>query len=179
MHRRWFLRVLAVPNALLAVTLAASIASAQSIVFSGRVTAQGGQPLPGASVGIPDLGAGGIAGEDGRYNFTVEQTRLRGRAVNLIARMIGYKPVRVPLNNVTANVTRDFGLERDVLNLEQVVVTGVSEATSQRKTPFAVSVVDNTQLREVPSVGSPVAVLQGKVAGASLVTTSGSPGSAP
>jgi TonB-linked SusC/RagA family outer membrane protein len=60
-----------------------------------------------------------------------------------------------------------------------VVVTGVSEATSTTKTPFAVSVIDNTTIKEVPSVSSPVAALQGKVAGASLQNTSGQPGSAP
>lgn len=179
MHRRWFSRTLAVSAAALVATLAAGSARAQNIVFSGRVAGGSGQPLPGASVGIPDIGAGGIAGDDGRYTFTVDQGRIRGRQVRLVARFIGYKPQTVIFPSVTGNVARDFTLDRDVLNLEQVVVTGVSEATSQRKTPFAVSVIDNSQLRDVPSVGSPVQALQGKVAGASLQTTSGQPGTAP
>lgn len=179
MHRRWFRRVLSLTPAALALLLMASVASAQSVVFSGRVTAQNGQPLAGASVGIPDLGVGSIAREDGRYSFTVEESRVRNRTVNLTARFIGYKPIRAQVVNPSGAITKDFTMERDVLNLEQVVVTGVSEATSQRKTPFAVAVIDNTQIREVPSVSSPVQALQGKIAGASIQNTSGQPGSAP
>ena len=180
MQSRWLRRLLALPILTLAVALAPDSATAQNVVFSGSVKSTGGQPLAGASVGIPDLGVGGITREDGRYTFTVAESRLRGRPVTLVARFIGYKPRRVTIPSSTTGVqTQDFALERDVLNLEQVVVTGVSEATSQTKTPFSVSVVDNASIREVPSVSSPVAALQGKVAGASLQSTSGQPGAAP
>src|SRR5215217_1177693 len=180
MHSRWFRRLLALPLLALAVPLTASTVAAQNVVFSGRVTSTAGQPLGGASVGIPDLGVGGITREDGGYTFTVAESRLRGRPITVQARFIGYKPKRVALPSVTGTaVTENFTLERDVLNLDQVVVTGVSEATSQTKTPFSVSVIDNTTIREVPSVSSPVAALQGKVAGASLQNSSGQPGAAP
>ena len=180
MQSRWLRRLLALPTLALAVPLLASSAAAQNVIFSGSVNSTGGQPLAGASVGIPDLGVGTITREDGKYSFTVAESRIRGRPVVLQARFIGYKPRRVTVPAITgATVTQDFALERDVLNLEQVVVTGVSEATSQTKTPFAVSVIDNTQIREVPSVSSPVAALQGKVAGASLQNSSGQPGAAP
>ena len=180
MPSRWLRTLQALPTLALALGLSASVAAAQNVVFSGSVTSTGGQPLAGASVGIPDLGVGSITREDGRYSFTVAEARLRGRPIALVARFIGYKPKRLSLPAVTGSVvTQDFSLERDVLNLEQVVVTGVSEATSQTKTPFAVSVIDNTQIREVPSVSSPVAALQGKIAGASLQNSSGQPGSAP
>ena len=178
MQARWCFRFLAVP-VLLATSLAPTTGHAQSVVFSGRVTAQSGQPLGGSNVAIPELGVGGVAAEDGRYSFTVDQSRVRGRTLNLVARSIGYKPKRLPLDNVSGSVTKDFVLERDILNLEAVVVTGTSEATSQRKTPFTVNVVDNTQLKEVPPTSSPVAALEGKVAGASVISSSGQPGTAP
>jgi TonB-dependent SusC/RagA subfamily outer membrane receptor len=179
MQARWCFRVLAVPAVLLTTSLASSAAHAQNVVFSGKVTAQSGQPLSGASVAIPDLGVGGVAAEDGKYSFTVDQARVRGRTLSLVARFIGYKPKRLPLDNVSGSVTKDFVLDRDILNLEAVVVTGTSEATSQRKTAFSVNVVDATEMKEVPSVSSPVGALVGKVAGASLMTSSGQPGSAP
>ena len=179
MQARWCSRVLSVVAALCITSLAASTARAQSVVFSGKVTAQSGQPLGGANIAIPELGVGGVAAEDGKYSFTVDQGRVRGRALNLVVRAIGYKPKRLPLSDVQGSVTKDFVLDRDILNLEAVVVTGTSEATSQKKTPFSVNVIDNTQLKEVPPVSSPAAALEGKVPGASLVTTSGQPGSAP
>src|SRR4029079_5216870 len=97
MQARWCFRVLAVPALLLGTSLASSDARAQNVVFSGTVTAQGGQPLPGANVAIPDLGVGGVAAQDGKYSFTVDQARVRGRSLSLTARFIGHKPKRLPL----------------------------------------------------------------------------------
>jgi TonB-linked SusC/RagA family outer membrane protein len=156
----------------------ASVASAQNVEFSGKVTTQTGQPLAGANVGITELGVGSVAGSDGHYAFTVDETKLRGRSVNVTARFIGYKPKRLPVTITGNRIEHDFALERDVLNLEEVVVTGTSAATEQKKTPFTVSVVDNTQIKEAPAV-SPIASLDGKIPGASVITSSGSPGSEP
>src|SRR5689334_10823648 len=120
MQSRWLRRLLALLTLALAVALPASTAAAQNVVFSGTVKSTGGQPLAGASVGIPDMGVGSITREDGRYSFTVADSRLRGRAVTLVARFIGYKPRRVTLPSVTgAAVSQDFALERDILNLER------------------------------------------------------------
>jgi TonB-linked SusC/RagA family outer membrane protein len=171
-------RVVAAAGAMMALIGASSL-QAQNAVFTGRVTSSaGGGPLGGASVGIPELGVGSITSTDGRYTFTVDVTRAQGRTVNLVVRYIGYKPKRMPITVTTGRVEKDYELERDVLNLEQVVVTGVSDATSKTKTAFAVAVIDNAAIKEAP-MPSPVAALSGKIAGASVVTTSGQPGDAP
>jgi TonB-linked SusC/RagA family outer membrane protein len=166
-----------VTAATLLVLLTPGIMAAQQVTFSGRVTADNGQPLSGAGVSITEVGAGAIANPEGRYTFTIDQRRL-SRVVTLTTRFIGYKPQKVTLNAPTGNVTRDFVLERDVLNLEEVVVTGTSAATSQLKTPFTVGVVDQQQIKETPSV-TPLGSLEGKIPGASVITTSGEPGSEP
>ena len=170
-------RLLGVAGAVAAMTLLAGTAWAQTAVYSGRVTSAG-RPLGGASVGIPSLGVGAVTSVDGRYNFTVEVSRASGRSVNLIARYIGYKPKSLPIVITIGRVEKDFDLEKDVLNLDQIVVTGVSDATSQKKTAFSVAVVDATALKDAPGT-SPLASLSGKVAGASVVTVSGQPGAAP
>jgi TonB-linked SusC/RagA family outer membrane protein len=162
-----------------AVVLASSVAAAQNAaVITGRVTSTAGQPLGGANVAIPELGVGSIADANGRYNFTVTVSARTGQAVNIIARYIGYKPKRLPITLSAGQVQHDFVLDRDILNLEEVVVTGTSEATSQKKTPFSVAVVDNTQLKEVPSA-TPLGGIEGKVPGASVISASGQPGQEP
>ena len=171
-------RLITALTVLSAAMLFAGAAEAQTATFSGRVTATGGQPLGGASVGIPDLGVGGIADADGKYSFTLDVSARTGRTVNVIAKYIGYKPKRLPVTLASGRVEHDFELEKDVLNLEEVVVTGTSEATSQKKATFSVSVIDNTQLKEVPSA-SPLGGISGKIPGASVITSSGQPGSAP
>ena len=171
-------RTLMVPAALLAAALSTTPAAAQSAIITGKVSAEGGQPLGGASVGIPELGVGSISATDGSYTFTVDVSRAGGRTVNVVARFIGYKPKRLPITLATGRVQHDFVLDRDVLNLEEVVVTGTSAATAIKNTPFAVNVVDNTSIKETPAT-SPIASLSGKIPGASVITTSGQPGSAP
>ncbi|MEO5568885.1 MAG: TonB-dependent receptor plug domain-containing protein, partial [Gemmatimonadaceae bacterium] len=177
MHRPGPKRAFGISAGLM-LLLGATVASAQAVVFSGRVTSMAGQPLSGASVVITELGVGASAAVDGKYTFTVDESRIRGRSFNIVARSIGYKPKRIPITVTGGRVDNDFVLDRDVLQLDQVVVTGTSAATETRKTPFTVAVIDNTQIKDAPAV-SPVASLVGKIPGASLMTSSGQPGSAP
>ena len=170
-------RSLRVAAAFAALAVGATVAGAQSAVFTGKVSSEG-RPLGGASVGIPEIGAGSITSADGNYSFIVDVAKYRGRSVNVVVRFIGYKPKRLPIVVAAGRTEKDYNLERDILNLDQVVVTGVSEATSQKKTAFAVSVVDNTAIREAPAI-SPVGSLGGRVAGASVTSVSGQPGSEP
>ena len=164
-------------RALTAVALFATVGFAQNVVFAGRVTSAG-QPLGGASIGIAELGVGATTGVDGRYTFTVVIAQNAGRGVTLRVRAIGYTPKQAPVTLTAGRIDKDFELTKDVLNLDQVVVTGVGDATSQKKTAFSVGVVDASQIKEAPS-SSPVGMLAGRVAGASVVTVSGQPGAAP
>ncbi len=173
-------RSLRVAAAAMLTTMLALAAEAQSVTFTGRVTSTTGQPLNGATVALSQPRAGGMANADGRYSFTVERARIVGRTVTLTARFLGFRPqtYAVAITPTTSSVDHSFSLEKDVLKLEEVVVTGTSAATSTLKTPFTVGVIDQEQIKEVPSV-SPVGALEGKVAGASVVTTSGQPGAEP
>ena len=170
-------RLFAIVGATLGLALYASTAHAQSTVFSGKITSAG-NPLGGANVRIPELGVGAVTSIDGRYNFILDIAGTRGRTVNLVARYIGYKPKLMQVVLAAGRVDKDFELEKDVLSLEQIVVTGVSGATSQKNTAFSVAAVDASQLKDTPGT-SPLASLSGKVAGASVVTVSGQPGAAP
>ena len=159
---------------LFAVALLAGAAQAQTAVFTGKVTSAAGQPLGGASIGIPTLGVGGIADVSGNFTFTVDIGSRAGRQVNVVARYIGYKPKQLPITLAAGRVQHDFVLEKDVLNLEEVVVTGTSEAMSQKKTAFSVGVVDNTQIKDAPAT-TPLGSLEGKIPGVSVSTQSGQP----
>ncbi|HET9424283.1 MAG TPA: SusC/RagA family TonB-linked outer membrane protein, partial [Gemmatimonadaceae bacterium] len=66
----------------------------------------------------------------------------------------------------------------DPFRLDEVVVTGVAEATSARKLTISVARVSEEQLKQVPA-SSPVAALSGKVAGVRISGGRGNPGAAP
>jgi TonB-linked SusC/RagA family outer membrane protein len=69
-----------------------------------------------------------------------------------------------------------FVLREDPLRLDEAVVTGVVEATPQRKLAFTVNRLSGEQLELVPATNA-VSALAGKVAGAQIIQGSGLPGS--
>lgn len=168
-------RLLAV--ALLAAIPAMRLAAQQNATVTGRVTSAGA-PLGGAQVGIVELGIGNVTDAQGRFTFSVDPARAGGKQVTVLARTIGYRPSKRIVTLQAGRVELNFELEKDILNLEAVVTTGVSDATSQKKTTFAVAAVDNQQIKEAPA-SSPLGALSGRVAGASVTAVNGEPGSAP
>jgi TonB-linked SusC/RagA family outer membrane protein len=160
----------------LALSLGISSAvQAQAATITGRVVTNAG-PLENASVLVPGTAAGARTDAQGNYRFTTTATD--GQQVVVLARAVGYKPVRATVTIANRQASANFTLERDVLNLDQIVVTGTSDAISTRKTGFSVAVVDASQLKEVPAT-TPLGGLNGRVAGATVQASSGTPGSAP
>ncbi len=161
----------------LALLAVASAAQAQTVI-SGKVIGEGGEPLGGANVLIQELSLGAAATTTGSYSFGVPADRARGQTVTLVARFIGYSPVRRQITLTAAPQTQNFTLKRDPIQLDEVVVTGTADATSTKKLGFAVGVVSEAQLKEVPAT-SALGGLNGKVAGAHVTSSAGAPGQAP
>jgi TonB-linked SusC/RagA family outer membrane protein len=152
-------------------------AQGQTAVITGRVLTSAGQPLNGANVYITEMNVSVGTNSTGRYTITIPGERVRGQNATLRIRSIGFRQEARPIRIAAGSQTVDFTLNEDVNRLEQVVVTGSSQATSQRNVPFAVSHVDTTQM---PVVGAnAVSQLQGKIAGANIQAASGRPGEAP
>lgn len=158
--------VLALAGAFLA--LATSAASAQRRL-TGRVTATTGQALPGATITVQGSPVVTTSGEDGK--FTIANAGDGSKVV--IVRHIGYKRavVTVPATSNEVNVS----LEKDVLELEQVVVTGAATSVSSANAAQAITTVnaDNLNKAPTPTIEND---LQGKIPGALITTNSGAPG---
>ncbi len=171
---RWLYRV-PVAAALLIVP---QVAQAQGpAVITGVVKSEFGDPLENANVYIVELAISVGTNAAGRYTINIPADRVRGQAVQLRARAIGYKADIKPLTLRAGNQTFDFQLQKDVNRLQEVVTTGVTGATEQKKLAFSVAQVSE---KDMPVPGSnPLAQLQGKVAGANIVSATGRPGSAP
>ena len=163
---------------LLGLSAAGSAAQAQ-VVVTGKVTDAAGNPIPGANVVIPALGIGVGANTNvgGTYTVSVSDAAA-GRSVVITARRIGFAPVSRTVTLTSGSQTQDFQLVQDVRRIDDVVITGVAEATSSKNLTISVGKVGEAQLRDVPAV-SPVTALAGKVAGVRVAFTQGSPGSSP
>ena len=125
-----------------ALLVIAPAASAQREV-SGRVTLAGsGEPIPDASVGVVGIPVGARTNARGEYRLRVPDGE-----VTLATRMIGYKrqTARVPAGQTTVN----FELEKDVLQLEAITVTGAATTMERRNATSSVSQVSADQLERV------------------------------
>lgn len=148
-----------------------------STVITGVVRTEFGDPLESANVYIVELGLSVGSDAAGRYTLTIPATRVQGQTVQLRARAIGYKAAAVPITVSAGNQSHDFSLEKDINRLQEVVTTGVTAGTEQKKLAFTVAQVSEA---DMPVAGtSPLSQLQGKVAGAQIVQANGRPGSAP
>ena len=160
------------------VTVSPTSLNAQQAVIRGKVTAQTGEPLGGANVLVANTNIGAITQTNGTYTLTIGADAVRGQQVILTARYIGHKPSTRTLTLTPGEQEQNFELTADPLRLEEVVVTGVAEATSLKKLPFTVSRVTEEQLQQVPGSSALVA-LDGKVAGVRLIPNSAQPGGEP
>ena len=148
-------------------------------VVTGRVTDAHGEGIPGANVVIPALGLGVGANTrvDGTYTIVLQSSSV-GREVVVTARRIGFTPVSHTVTLTAGSQTQNFQLSEDARRIEDVVVTGVAEATSSKNLTISVGKVGAAQLKEVPAI-SPATALAGKVAGVRVSFTQGLPGSSP
>jgi len=144
-------------------------ADAQTRDISGKVTAAGtNQPLVDVTVSIVGQQVGVRTNERGEYRLRVPSSE-----VIVLARQLGYKRQTKRLG--PGENTADFVMEKDILQLEGVTVTGVATTTDRRVAATAVSTVNSQELNRVPA-RSVESNLAGKVAGARMFENSGAPG---
>ena len=160
------------------LALTAGKAQAQATI-TGKVSDAEGKPLGGAQVVIRELASyGANTAANGTYTIVVGADRARGQSLTLIARFPSKAPATkaITLNQGSQEV--NFTLKDDPLRLDELVVTGVNEATSTKKLPFAVGKVSAEQIQDVPGTTA-LGALAGKVAGVRVETPSGDPASGP
>lgn len=133
---------------------------------TGRVLeTPGGAPIPAASVRIVNTTVGAATNDSGAFMF-----RAPAGALSLQVRRIGYKSVTVPLGADQSDLT--VSLERDVLKLDEEVITGVATTISSKNSANDVAVLNADQINQVPSPTIENA-LQGKIAGAVIQQNNG------
>ena len=160
--------------AALGVSSREAIAQGTGTITGAVLDATSGVPLSGAQLYIEGTQFNTISNAQGRFLITGVPA---GQHL-LKVKLIGYDEDQA---TVVADPARAanvvFRLTQSVLQLEELVVTGISGATQKTKLPFVVDKVSAGNL-PVPSVSAGTAI-QGKVAGAQVVQGSGRPGAAP
>lgn len=133
-------------------------------ILTGRVVDNNANPLPGVVVSLPDLKAGTVSGNDGYY-------RLAGlpKGKYLVeVRLLGYAAI-TRLVNIDGTTQQDFILMPSIIEKNEVVVTGTSLATEERRAVSPIQSLRAKELRESPSTNIVDALT--KVPGVTQVST--------
>ncbi|RKF31885.1 hypothetical protein BCY89_17200 [Sphingobacterium siyangense] len=144
-----------------------AVGKALQATISGRVSNGSGVALEGVSVRVKNKIASTVTDASGRFGLNgLQQDDI------LLLSYVGYRSKEV---KVADKALMEISLELDPGNLDEVVVIGYG-TSSIRKNTGSVSSVTGREIETQP-VLDPLAALQGRVAGLSIASNSGLPGS--
>jgi TonB-linked SusC/RagA family outer membrane protein len=151
----------------LIAVLSSDVRENARIKITGKVTGENNEALAGASVLEKGTNNGTFADNNGNFSFTVDND------ATLVVSSIGYEPLEV---KVGGRSVVDVKLKLAVQKMDEVVVIGYGQASKRDLTGSIVKIAGK-EVADKPNT-NPVASLQGKVAGLSVVNN-GTPGAAP
>lgn len=147
---------------LVSLFFAIGIVSAQKII-KGAVTDKDGQPVIGASVIAKGTEVGTVTDIDGKYSLNVPQ------GVNMITfSYTGFETQDV----VIGDQTEINSIMQEGVALQEVVVTAMGIQREKRALGYSVSAIEKKSLENRPQADV-ARVLQGKVPGVNITSTSG------
>jgi TonB-linked SusC/RagA family outer membrane protein len=161
------------------VFCATSVAGAQAgTTITGTVTNEAGVGLPGATVLIQGTTIGTHTDDAGRFTIIVPASRANGQTETLLARTIGYAARTVPVVlTAGSNLTQNFSLVVNPLNLDVVVVTGAGTSTTRERLTTTINTVDSSALNRAANPQNVVSALAAQAPNVEVRTQSGEPGS--
>lgn len=141
---------------------------AQDRTVSGKVTsADDGSSLPGVNVVVKGTTQGGVTDIDGNYKVSVPEN-----GGTLVFSFIGLETQEIEIGNRSVI---DVQMTSDVQQLGEVVVTAVGIEQNKRSLGYSVQNVKADDIVNAQEANI-VNALNSKVAGVSVVSSSGSPG---
>lgn len=152
-----------------ALLLSPAAALGQNRAVGGQVVAQENlEPLAEVAIELVGTQRGTLTDRNGRFRLIVPEGTVRLRAS-----MLGRQTNTVEVAEDESEIS--ILLVRDVLNLDEIVVTGTRTAVARRNLANAVSTVTAQDLDRTPAA-SIEQQLVGKIAGADIQSNSGAPG---
>jgi iron complex outermembrane receptor protein len=124
--------------------------------LSGFVSdAHTNKPIRGIQIAIPDLDIATSTDSLGRYNIK----HIPGGTYLVEIRALGYGS-KIETIVIKGDTKKDYLLERSLVELKEVIITGVTSATDKQKTPVSVVTVSNADLLQNSSTNVIDAIAQ-------------------
>ncbi|MCC5933886.1 MAG: TonB-dependent receptor [Balneolales bacterium] len=147
-------------------------AFAQTYTLSGTVTdSRSGEALIGVNIFVTELSGGATTDLEGRYEIP-----LSPGTYSLVVTYIGYRTQTTEVTITDSNVSRNFSLVLDRVDLDQVVVVGFG-TRSLRDVTGSIATVSGEMIQNTP-VNTLESAIQGRVAGIFIERETGKLGGA-
>lgn len=143
----------------------------EKITVSGVVKDKNGQPLPGVTIRVKGTMMGFVADVDGKFTALLP----RQGDLALVFSFVGYQTKEVTVNEHSTDLT--VVLEVDVMEMDEVVVTGY-QVIDRKKLTSAITSVKMDDIM-VPSATSLDQMLEGRIPDLMLTVNSGEVGVVP
>ena len=156
----------------LCLSLSIPISAFAQLTIKGTVTDERGESLPGANIIV--IGTTTGTNTDAQGNFALYLSEPAAETT-IEARFVGYKSARQTIRQNSGLAEVSFQLAVDVLQFDEIVVTGLSVAASKKQLGNAISTLTVRQLESTGATSLDKA-LTGKLAGALIQQNSGNPG---
>jgi TonB-linked SusC/RagA family outer membrane protein len=134
-------------------------------VVTGTVKDATGVALPGVNVLIKGTTTGTATDSQGKFSLQASANDV------LVVSFIGYKTLE---QQVGTQTSFEFGLEEDMIALEEIVVVGYGEAKKKLVTGANIQVAGETLQKQ--NQLNPLQAMQGQAPGINIISTSGQPG---
>jgi hypothetical protein len=147
-----------------------TVSFAQTAVITGKVSDETNQPLPGAVVTVKGTRNGAPADVQGNFKLS----GVSYGTVTLQITFIGYQSLEKTVT-VAGNMTVNFSVVPSLRDLNEVVVIGYGSVQKKDLT----GAVTNVTAKDfnTGAITTPEQLIQGKVAGVSITSNGGAPGS--
>src|SRR5689334_2987129 len=143
-------------------------------IVTGRITSEGGVPIPSAIVTIPSLRLSSQTNDAGTYRLTV--VGLGTRAETLHVTRLGYRPKDVAFSLAQGTVTVNAEMQATAVALDQIVVTGTAGNQEIKAQSAVVASIDATDLMAKAPVINVNELMYARTPGVSLTVASGASG---
>lgn len=145
---------------------------AQTGTLIGTVTSEStGETLPSVNVILTEIIKGTSTDLDGRY----EISNIPVGTYLVEVSFIGFSTIEQTVEITAGENFLDFTMEEDIGLLDEIVVSGVADATPRKLLSVSVAKVDAERLNQVPATSISTS-LSAKVSGVTIRNTSGTPG---
>jgi len=139
------------------------------VTVRGTVTDGNGETLVGVTVQVKNRTNGVITDIDGNYSINVPAT-----PATLIFNYVGFVPDEYEVTSSTTTI--DVTMVEDIINLNEVVITGLGTSVKRANLANAISTVSAKELTGTTSQQTVDGALYGKLTGVNIVQSSGAPG---